>query len=361
MRLAIVTGICVERDAISAAVVEQAATVLEIEGIDSVDVFAQHFGRPLSCPSHTVHDPWELLTHEAFGRADLAIFHFGIRYSIFDAISGVDPANTKIAVHFHNITPIDMVAPEDRPIVEHSLRQIVSPQVAGARYWYYSEFNRRTLLGWGIDETKMDFVPFPVEPPFPLHPVGGGPTLELLSVGRLVPAKGTHVIIEAVAKAREIIDRPVHLRLLGNPEFSTDEYITRLDELIDEHQMSDQVTIIDDADDAEMWHCYEVADGVISASLHEGLCVPVIEGYLAECRAIGTTAGNLPFVVQPPDEVVAPDDPDALAQAIVRLDSRVRDGAGFDHPDAEMLAHRYSRETSAEIMRQVISEALDRG
>jgi len=358
VRLAIVTGICVEHDAISTAVVGQAEMASSLPEVDAVDVFTQHLDRKVGCDVHLAGNPWELLTHEAFGRADIVIFHFGIRYSIFDAIMGLDPHHTRAVVHFHNITPIDLVAESDRPTVEQSYRQIMAAQAASADYWYYSEFNRRTLIGWGIDPSKMSFVPFPIESPRPLRPLGGGEELQLLSVGRMVPAKGTHVILKAISRVREAIGRPVHLRLLGNLEFSDAKYVEKLRRIIEEDDLLDVVEILADADDEAMWQCYEVADVVVSASLHEGLCVPIIEGYLAGCRAIGTTEGNLPFVVQPPDVVVSPDDPEALAEAIVDLESQLMEGNGVPSAAAQRIGHRHSREMSTTCMRAALAGAV---
>jgi len=364
VRLAIVTGICVEHDAISAAVVEQAEMASSIPGVETVDVFTQHLDRKVGCGVHLAGNPWELLTHEVFGRADVAIFHFGIRYSIFDAIIGLDPQRTRAVVHFHNITPVDLVAEADRPAAEQSYRQVMAAQVAEADYWYYSEFNRRTLIGWGIDPSKMSFVPFPIESPRPLRPRAGGRgdgTLSLVSVGRFTPAKGTHVILEALAEVRSKIDHPIELKLIGNLSLSDPRYIEELEDMLDTYELHDMVTFVADADDDDVWRCYENADVVVSASLHEGLCVPIIEGYLAGCRAIGTTVGNLPFVVQSPDPLVRPGDPEALAAAIMAVDAEVRSGFTRRRDAARDLCMLHSKESSLKSMCVALDDRLNSG
>ena len=78
VRLAIVVAVCADRDAISAAAVGQAALAAMLPAVESVDVFTEHIGRPLSVPGHLVRDPWTLLRHPAFRAADVAIFHWGI-------------------------------------------------------------------------------------------------------------------------------------------------------------------------------------------------------------------------------------------------------------------------------------------
>ncbi len=354
MRLAIVTGICVERDAISAAVVSQAAMAMEMPGVESVEIFAQHIDRPLPCAGHRLDDPWQLLCHPQFDSVDVAIFHLGIRYPIFDAIIGMDHDRQSAVVHFHNITPVDLVDLTDRPAIEQSHRQLAASQLGGTRYWCCSDFSRQTLIDLGHDPARLDFVPFPVETLRPLCPRGGGETLELLSVGRLVPSKGTHTILEALAMARTRIDRPVHLRLVGNLALSANDYADATYTMIDDLGLTDLVTMEPDIDDQRLWECYESADVVVSASHHEGLCVPILEGYLAGCRAIGTTAGNLPYVVQAPDPVVEPGDAGALADAIVAVDADLRHGMAPRRDAVREVCLRYGTDSVREKMRRAL-------
>ncbi len=79
----------------------------------------------------------------------------------------------------------------------------------------------------------------------------------------------------------------------------------------------------------------------MSTSFHEGLCVPVLEGYAFGCRAIGTTSGNLPFLVQPPDPCVPAGDAPALAAALVDVAADILAG---DRPTRrhDELVERYS-------------------
>ena len=70
--------------------------------------------------------------------------------------------------------------------------------------------------------------------------------------------------------------------------------------------------------------------------------MPVIEGYLAGCRAIGTTAGNLPYVVQPPDPVVTPGSVDELVDAIVAVDAELRSGRSPRRDSTRELCRRHS-------------------
>ena len=342
MRIAIVSGIAVTHDAISAAVAGEAEILQDIPTVESVAVFAQHVGRDLPCPSYEVQDPWALMRHPVFESCDLAIFHWGIHYRMFDALTLLAAAGpTRAVVHFHNCTPQDLVAEADREIIGRSIGQIEHAISLGVPFWTYSEFNRRTLLLWGATESQISFVPIPIEIP-PYSPsVRRSKYVRLLAVGRRVPAKGLHVLIEALGHVNRETRQAVRLRVAGSSRFSAPGYIDLLNDLLRRHRLVSMVTFVDEPTDAELWELYCTSDVVISPSFHEGLCVPIIEGYAVGCRAIGTTAGNLPFVVQSPDPCVEPGDPQALATAIERVVAEMENDTIRDrlHPE---LVEQYS-------------------
>src|SRR5687767_1445735 len=87
MKVAIVTAVCVGRDAISAAAAAQADLAAALPEVESVDVFSSYVGRPLGVANHIVHDAWTLLNHPQFRRADVAVFHWGIHHPLFDALT----------------------------------------------------------------------------------------------------------------------------------------------------------------------------------------------------------------------------------------------------------------------------------
>ena len=90
----------------------------------------------------------------------------------------------------------------------------------------------------------------------------------------------------------------VRLTIAGNVALSDATYVADVRRRVRETAMDDVVTIVDNPSRDELWHLYERSHVVVSPSFHEGLCVPIIEGYLAGCRAVGTDAGNVPFAVQ---------------------------------------------------------------
>ena len=350
MRIGIVVGICIEHDAISAAAAGQAELLQALGAVTSVDVFTTYGDRAVGVPVHHHYTSWSMFASPEFQRCDVVIFHWGIYTQLFDAIWAVDPSRQRAIVHFHNSTPLALASNDhDRVAIARGMHQIEAVAVLPVRVWTYSEFNRQVLLAIGVPAERIGFVPFVIEPPHPLHAgvaVRDSAHVDVLCVGRLVPAKGTMTLVEAFG----MLGAQYRLIIAGNHETSAGSYYEQLTRRVAALGLQHAVRFVH-PDDDELWQLYEAAHIVVSPSLHEGLCVPVIEGYLAGCRAVGTTAGNLPFVVQPPDEVVPPGDAGQLAAAIERAATRV----GQPHPYADELCALFSADAVAERLCEELS------
>lgn len=360
MNVAVVAGVVVRHDAISSAVAEQIDALRSLPGVSGVRLFTHGLDREIGCDGFVLGNPWELVRHPEFRSCDVAIFHWGIRFALFDALplmgfSGLPRA----VVHFHNCTPPELVEERDRENLMRSIEQFHHAISLGLPLWTYSEFNRRTLLAWGADESQIEQVTFPIPLPPPGRREAGDDRIELLSVGRLVPAKGVHVLIEALTLLPPELMRRLRVRIVSSTTFSSLEY---RDTLIAQLRASSQlvaraVEFVTAPSDEELAAMYADADVVVSTSFHEGLCVPVIEGYSAGCRAIGTTAGNLPYVVLSPDPVVEPGDAAQLAAAIERVACQLEvSDEGYQERRRELVA-LFSRATATRLLRQALFRA----
>jgi glycosyltransferase involved in cell wall biosynthesis len=113
-------------------------------------------------------------------------------------------------------------------------------------------------------------------------------------------------------------------------------------------------------DDEALWRLYEECDVLVAASQHEGLCMPVIEAYHAGCRVIGSDAGNLPFIVQPPDPLFPVNDSSALAVSIERIAREVLAGTRVERGSVGGLLDRYSAATTRDRLRRAIDALTPR-
>lgn len=358
MKVAIVTGVCVEGDAISASVVSQARLLLQFPEIESVDVFSQHIERDVGTSAHQVDNPWKLLNHPSFASADLAIFHWGIHYDLFDAIVAMAPSSRcpVPVVHFHNCTPRELVDQTAAEAIDRSMRQLQLIPANSVRCWTFSPFNTATLVDIGVDPADIAFVPFPIESPRHLIPRRRRDGVDVAVVGRIVPAKGHHVLIDALALLPERVRQLMKVSIAGNVSFSSLDYLGLLEAQVARLGLEQTVTFVGQPNDDDLWALYERSHLLVSPSLHEGLCVPVIEAYIAGCRVVGVRAGNLPFVIQPPDQIVAPNDAAALADAMSTTVAEIVDDVSVDRSAAKALVNQFSRVSTAKSLRAELAK-----
>jgi glycosyltransferase involved in cell wall biosynthesis len=354
MRVVVVCGICVRHDAISHAVADQAAILRSLPIVEHVALIAQFIDRPLDADELVqISNPWDLLRHPTFIKADVVIFHWGIAYDLFDAVT-VLREDPRLVVHFHNVTPIEY-AGNDFTTVERSLRQVQLITTGDSRIWADSPYNAQTLTEWGIDSHRVVVLPFRIEPPRKPRRRVRSDEIGLLTVGRLVPAKGIDVLLDALQRVSSRTQHVVRLRIASNTSLSDLEFRQRMEDYVADTGLVGTVEFIDNASERELWSLYESADVVVSPSLHEGLCVPIIEGYLAGCRAIGTNAGNLPNVVVAPDPVAQAGDPESLATALEFMLDEIAAGHRSPPAGARALVEHFGHDA---IERQLRTELV---
>jgi glycosyltransferase involved in cell wall biosynthesis len=328
LNVVVVAGIVVRYDAISDAVVDQLSILRRLPTVDELTLVTQGFDRD----DHELRgidvvvtaDAWALARLPAFRRADVVVFHWGIAYELFDALTIAATPNRLAAVHFHNVTPPELLTGADAMKAPWSQQQLLAVAAYATEAWTYSRFNEVTLLDLGVDPARLRHVPISiVPPPSEPSPARRRDGVDLLTVGRAVPAKGIHVLLRALSLVPMATRDLLTLTIAGNLRLSDDAYAASI--AADAAGMAG-VTLVDRPTRDELWRLYARSHVVVSPSFHEGLCVPVLEGYLAGCRAVGTTAGNLPHVVIAPDPVVSPGDAEELALAIERVVHEVMSG-----------------------------------
>ncbi len=246
------------------------------------------------------------------------------------------------------MTPPGLLTGHDRDKGVRSLTQLASLADVDTDMWTYSEFNRRTLLDWSVPDDRLFHVPIVIRAPAAVAATRRIDGVDLLTVGRLVPAKGVHVLVEAMATLLPSAPADIHLTIAGNLALSDERYVTDVRDSISNSDLDDTIELKDDPSPLELAELYARAHFVVSPSFHEGLCIPVIEGYLAGCRAIGTNAGNLPFAVFSPDPIVPSGDPGALARAIEAIAHDLLAGKAVDRTAAEAYTASFSPATAAE-------------
>jgi colanic acid/amylovoran biosynthesis glycosyltransferase len=185
-----------------------------------------------------------------------------------------------------------------------------------------SDFTRSQLMrlspppAWG----KFEVVRLGVDPaafsPVPRSDEkDAGRAFEILCVGRLTPAKGQHVLIEAVAKLLSE-GRRVRLRVVGNgsDEASLRAHAAQL-------APADAVLFEGAVNQDRIRDFYATADVFALASFAEGLPVVLMEAMAMGIPCVSTFIAGIPELIRNGEDglLVPASDVEALAQALTRL------------------------------------------
>jgi len=186
------------------------------------------------------------------------------------------------------------------------------------------------VIHYGLDALPE---PWGANPPLPIP--DGAPLL--LCVARLAPQKGVDTAIRALAQIPEAT-----LLVLGEgPERS------QLLELARELGVADRVLMPGRVGDVAA--LYRRCDLVVHPARWEGFGLAMLEGMLAGKPVVAARAGSAPELVVDGETgaLVSPDDPDALAAAVLTLLAR-RDAfgaAGLARAKAEFSVERMAART----------------
>jgi glycosyltransferase involved in cell wall biosynthesis len=313
-RAAVIAPICARHDAISAAAAANHALLAAEPGLHAT-LLTTHDGRNLGAT--ILRGLPDLLAAPEFRQADLLLYHFGIHHPFHDALLVGNGHARQVAV-FHNVTPAEHVAPDQRPLIARSLRQAHN-LVRADEVWADSPFNAADAEALGIDPARIHIVPLAVDRPAPARLAAKPPApLRLLFVGRIVPAKGIHDLVAALARAAPHLP-PWQLAIAGSTAFSDPAYLDRLHAAIAAAGLAPRIACIENPDDDALAALYCDAHILCIPSYHEGFCVPVVEGLRAGCIPLATSAGNLPAITAGLGRLVPPGDPQALAETLASL------------------------------------------
>ena len=359
-RIALVAGICTRHDAISNAVRLQEE--LLIQAGHEVVVFSQH--TDFAGPTHrTSPHAWSLQSDEWFRSADLVVFHFGIQYALFNELLLSHPSAARV-VHFHNVTPPWLLSGDSRIQAILGIDQFSIASRADA-IWSVSSHNTDCLVEWS-DIDPADVVAMPLSVPWE-HLTSGQEHLtfddrprRVIAVGRLTDAKGQRDIVDAVARLPHELRHGIEVDLIGAADHSDPAYVESLRAQIVEVGLEGTVRLELDLDDDALRDRYETADVFVSASRHEGFCVPVIEALVARCRVIATDVGAVPETVGPCGTLVPVGDVPALAAAI---GDALGSGPVGDEESEHRLRHldKFSVESFRERLLVAVDGALAAG
>jgi glycosyltransferase involved in cell wall biosynthesis len=148
------------------------------------------------------------------------------------------------------------------------------------------------------------------------RPRAGGPVVDLLAVGSVVPRKGYDMLVAALARIPALAWRLV---IVGDRERSPDT-VRRLDAEIARLALAGRITFVGAVAPRRLAELYAAADLFVLPSRFEGYGMAYAEAIAHGVPVVGTQAGAIPDTVPAGAGVlVPPDDVDALADILRRL------------------------------------------
>ena len=206
-------------------------------------------------------------------------------------------------VNYHNITPASLLRDWEPDVAyEAALGRTQLARLAPQSRFAVADsaFNESELHALGYDGTAV--VPLLIDmqaksdepdPDLAARLAGrrardGG--VDLLYVGKLSPHKAPHDLVKMLDVVRRLYEPAARLHLVGSPLGST--YEPALRSYIEELGLADAVDVPGSVTGAELEAYYRAADVFVSASDHEGFCVPLAEamGHGVPIVAYGVTA-----------------------------------------------------------------------
>ena len=229
--------------------------------------------------------------------SDLLLIHHSMGH---DALPHLVDLPCRKFLIYHNITPPEFFSVND-PVYDYVvkgysqlslLREVVESAIG------ISPINARQLIQRNFEHVSVipllkDFCAIRHAPHSraPYH--DDSPTIRLLFVGRAVPHKCQHELIDFIGKIRSIGPVPLRLTLVGDFE-NSDRYTAYLHELIRSAGLDQAVEITGRVTDRELFGWYRAASAYISLSEHEGFGVPLVEAMAFDLPVIAYASAAVP-------------------------------------------------------------------
>lgn len=324
MRIAMLVPGLAPHDAISNDALGMTAALRRLG--HEVALFANH-ARDVDEPVHAPD------TIEAWLQSsqDVIVYHYCTGWTF--ALELLRRTRARRVVRYHNITPPEFFAPWSDGYVavcSEGRAQLDAFAALGCElYLGDSPYNLEDFTARGVDTARCAVVaPFhQVDELLRIAPDArrlprGAPLL--LMVGRLSPNKAHLDLLDCLAACVAGGDADAHLLSIGKLDPTLKAYGDALDARIAARGLASQVTLMQDADGAELRAAYERADALVVLSRHEGFCVPLIEAMALGTPIVALASSAMPWTIGDAGIVWDSSDPQLVAATLARLRS---DGA----------------------------------
>ncbi len=324
-----------------------------------VVILAEHVDRRLPTDillavvaiNRSISGEYHALAIEHLHRADLIILHYPVFYDLAGLIR--DVRHGVVIFDYHGITPPDIWGVESPDYYARIVRGVAQLSlVQHADYAIgHSRFTCAELIATGmIDPQRVIQMAYPIVTHATLSGAPDGDLLErfglhnrhvLLYVGRMARSKRVDMLIEALPAIVER-HRETKLLLVGDDRpLVYQQYVREVAARAHELGVAPYVQFTGQVDDATLDRLYHACAVFVTASIHEGFCMPVVEAMAHGRPVVATRVTALPETVGEAGLLFEPDNVTDLADQICRLLD------DLPHPGYHWDVSRFGRLTPA--------------
>lgn len=286
----------------------------------------------------------------------------------------------QVAVDYHNLTPASFFRGWDHQTMR--ALQVGEVQVAqlaqrsslgiGDSRFNVADLQRRGWTATAVAPVLVNFADFDAEPD---EMVAGavarartanrwaGRGLRWLFVGALAPHKAQHRLIAALAHFRMAYDPDATLTLVGRPVVRS--YAAALAGYAEALGLGPAVELTGGIGHRQLVAHYQGADVLVSASEHEGFCVPLLEALHHGLPVVARATGAVPETLGPAGVLVEGRSAPAMAAAVARVATDAGLRAALAGAGAQRVSH-FALARTRSVMETVLEswmegDRLDRG
>jgi glycosyltransferase involved in cell wall biosynthesis len=299
----------------------------------------------LFCESHSLRQPRvrDLTDTSGFlsSNRDVVIYHHSRGSSA--GLELLQQLDCRRVIKYHNVTPAKFFtgfSSYDEEQCQLGRQQLTDLARANCDlYLSASAFSMRELLAAGASEAKSFVVP-------PFHHIDrltqlqadqatidkySDGTANILSVGRVVPHKGYLQLLDVFAHYYYEYNRNSRLVIVGKGGEGFSPYAKQLHRALERSGLKDAVVFSGGVSDEVLKACYVVADVFVTASEHEGFCVPLVEAMSMKLPITAFASSAIPETLGDAGIVWSERNPLLMAESIDLFlrDGTVRNGLGL--------------------------------
>lgn len=261
-----------------------------------------------------------------FTGSDLFIYHYPVRYPLLESIKGIDYG--AVLFDYHGVTPPELWGVDhDRELIMRSVEGVALVHHADLAIAHSSFTQRELIERYNYPAERTRVLPYAV-PLEQYQPGEADPALVrqydlsdrrvLLYVGRMAGNKRIDLLVRALPGIQAEV--PGTRLLLVGDDRNSPGYVTianRAKALARELGVANDVIFTGPTNNPAPY--YHLADVFVTASLHEGFCVPVIEAMASGVPVVASRSAALPETVGEAGLTFEPENVADLVRQVVTL------------------------------------------